>query len=235
MRLVRSRVVVVAAALAVGVVGGALGTAVATTGTASSAAAAKTAAYGPGPMTGAGDMMGGGEMMGGAPMMAGMPGAGGGGAGLVPAARMEALAAVAARQATVNGRTVTYRSSKVTLVALGAPGNRPGMFWQIDGLVNPTVRVPAGATITVRFADGDAGHPHGFEVTTATPPFPRMAMMAGQVGAPGAFIMPVPAPHGASWYSATTTFRAPPAGTYYYLCPVPGHAQQGMWGKLIVR
>lgn len=230
MRLVRSRSVMVAVALAVGAAGGALGTAVATAGTALSAPAAPvtTAAYSPGAMMGTENMMGTGNMMG------GMPAAGGGG-GLVPAARMEKLAAAAARQATVNGRTVTYRSSDVTLVALGAPGNRPGMFWQVDGVVNPTVVVPAGATITVRFADGDAGHPHGFEVTTAAPPFPRMAMMAGQVAAAGAFIMPVPAPHGTSWYSATTTFRAPPAGTYYYLCPVPGHAQQGMWGKLIVR
>jgi rusticyanin len=134
----------------------------------------------------------------------------------------------------VSGRTVTYRPSNVTLVALGAPGNRPGMFWQIAGLVNPTVVVSAGATISVRFADADAGHPHGFDDTTATPPSARMAMMAGQVAAPGAFIIPVPAPRGASWYSATATFRAPPAGTYYYRCPVPGHAQQGMWGKLIV-
>ncbi len=47
--------------------------------------------------------------------------------------------------------------------------------------------------------------------------------------------MPVPAPQGGSWYEATTTFMAPTPGTYYYLCPVPGHAQAGMWGKLVVR
>ncbi len=34
--------------------------------------------------------------------------------------------------------------------------------------------------------DADPGHPHGFEVTTAAPPYPRMAMTAGAVAAPGA-------------------------------------------------
>jgi len=24
-------------------------------------------------------------------------------------------------------------------------------------------------------------------------------------------------------------------GTYYYVCPIPGHAKQGMYGKIIVR
>lgn len=180
-----------------------------------------------GMMGGLGSMMGGGvDIAGGAP------------GGLVPGSQMEALAAKAARTVQISGSTLTYHSRQVTLVALGAPGNRPGMYWQIDGINGPdgpTVSVPAGSTITVDFADGDPGHPHGFELTTAAPPYSRMAMMAGPIAAPGAFIMPVPPPQGTLWYAATVTFRAPVPGTYYYLCPVPGHAQQGMWGKLVVR
>lgn len=239
MRWARSRPVVVAAALVVGAAAGAVGTAVATGGgplgaSAASHAAARSAVAEA--STGAGDMMGGQGMN----MMGDRSGMTGGSVGsgapvLIPAARVEAMAARAARSAQVRGATVTYRSSQVTLVALGAPGNRPGMYWQVDGVVNPTVTVPAGATVTVRFADGDPGHPHGFEVTAAAPPYPEMAMMAGDVAAPGALVMPVPAPQGSSWWSATTTFHAPPPGVYYYLCPVPGHARAGMWGKLIVR
>lgn len=158
--------------------------------------------------------------------------------GLVPASRMEALAATAARGATRSGTTLTYNSRQVRLVALGAPGDRPGMYWQIDGIDGPngpTVNVPAGATITVDFADGDPGHPHGFEITTAAPPYNRMAMMDGRVAAPGAFIMPVPPPKGSEWSAATVTFQAPPPGTYHIICPVPGHAEQGMWAIFIVR
>ncbi len=112
------------------------------------------------------------------------------------------------------------------------------MYWQLDGVDGPggpTVSVPAGATITADFADGDPGHPHRFELTAAAPPHPRMAMMAGPIAARGAFIMPVPPPEGNLWYAATVGFHAPPPGTYCMICPVPGHARQGMWAKLVVR
>ena len=98
---------------------------------------------------------------------------------MVPASRLEAWSAQAARRARVHGSVVTYGSRRVTMVALGAPGDRPGMFWQVDGVVNPTVVVPAGAVVTVDFADADPGQSHGFEVTRAAPPYPGMAMMAG--------------------------------------------------------
>ena len=174
----------------------------------------------------------GGMMGGGSDIARGAPG------GLVAAGRMEALAAQAARSATRTGRTLTYHTKEVTLVALGAPGSRPGMYWQIDGVDGPngpTVSVPAGAGVTVDFADGDPGHPHGFELTTASPPYVRMAMMQGRIAAPGAFVMPVPPPKGNLWYAATVSFQAPPPGTYHIICPVPGHAQQGMWATFVVR
>lgn len=181
-------------------------------------------------MRGAGRMMGPGLIGGG-----GSSFVRGGDGGLVSASRMQALAAQAARAASRSGNVLTYRSTKVALVALGAPGSRPGMYWQIDGVDNPVVSVPAGSTISVDFANGDPGQAHGFELTSAAPPYPEMAMMAGTVAAPGAFVMPLPAPVGNKWYVANTIFQAPPPGTYYIICPVPGHAQQGMWAKFIVR
>jgi len=129
---------------------------------------------------------------------------------------------------------VTYHTSQVDLVMVGAPPGRSGMYWQADGLVNPTIVIPAGSSVTVNFADGDPGTIHGWELTTAGPPFPVMAMMAGQVAAPGAFAMPVSPPSGSNWYGRTLHFAAPPAGTYHYICPVPGHAASGMWGTLVV-
>jgi len=179
---------------------------------------------GPGMMGSPGGMMGGGSDV--------PRGASG---GLVPASRMQSLSTAAASSASRNGSTLTYSTRQVTLVALGAPGNRPGMYWQIDGVDGPTVSVPAGATITVEFADGDPGHAHGFELTSAAPPYSPMAMMDGNIAASGAFIMPVPPPDGNLWYSATTRFAAPTPGTYYIICPVPGHAQQGMWARFVVR
>ncbi len=34
--------------------------------------------------------------------------------------------------------------------------------------------------------------------------------------------------------SGTVIFTASTAGSYYYICPVPGHAELGMWGRVNV-
>jgi rusticyanin len=178
-------------------------------------------------------MMGGGGNAGG--MMGDGHGVGGARAGFVPASRVRASAAYAARSAKRTGSMFSYSTQHVNLVAIAAPGSQPGMFWQLDGVNNATITVPAGATLNVEFANGDPGHRHGFELTTAAPPYSFMAMMDGHIAAHGAFIMPVRPPDGNSWYVATATFHAPAPGTYHIICPVPGHAQQGMWAKLVVR
>lgn len=210
-----------AVALAVGAAAGALGMGLAASDSINSPSAQP---IGPGMMRSPGGMMGGGSDV-----------PGGASGGLVTAKRMQSLATAAVSSVSRRGSTLTCFTRQVTLVALGAPGNRPGMFWQIDGVDGPTVSIPAGATITVEFADGDPGHAHGLELTTAAPPYPRMAMMDGYIAASGAFIMPVPPPQGDLWYSATTRFAAPAPGTYYIICPVPGHAKQGMWARFVVR
>lgn len=117
--------------------------------------------------------------------------------------------------ATVTGNTVRYNGLRPEVVALGAPPGRPGMFWEVDGKINPTIVVAPKSEITLVFADGDPGHHHGFELTTAAPPYARMAMMAGSVASPGAFIMPVEPPSGNTWHGRTITFAAPSPGTNY--------------------
>ena len=150
------------------------------------------------------------------------------------AVRGQIEAATHGAHVTSSARKITYLTKQVSLVMVGAPPGRPGMYWQADGLVNPTILVPAKSTITVHFADGDPGTHHGWELTATPPPYPRMAMMEAWPVVPGGFAMPVPPPAGSTWYGRTLKFVAPPAGTYHYLCPVPGHAQQGMWGTLVV-
>lgn len=237
-----TRIAIPALALAIGAAGTTAGITLSggRAGTTVPSSSSQRATSPAGPTAGGAGASGGGGMMGSA---GGMMGGGsdiarGTSGGLVPATTMQALAAQAARAVTKSGGTVSYHTKAVTLVALGAPGNRPGMYWQIDGVDGPhgpTLSVPAGATVTVDLADGDPGHPHGVELTTASPPYDRMAMMEGSIATPGAFVMPLPPPKGNLWYAATVTFESPAPGTYHIICPVPGHAQQGMWATFIVR
>ncbi len=131
--------------------------------------------------------------------------------------------------------TITYHSAQVALVALASPASGPDMTWTVDGLVNPTVVIPQGASVSVRFFDADTDTMHGWEVTRTPPPYPYMAMMDAPVAFPGAFAMPVRGATARRWVGRVVRFTASRAGTYSYICPVPGHAQQGMHGTLVVR
>ncbi len=132
--------------------------------------------------------------------------------------------------------TITYHGRRDLLVPLAAPAalHLKGMQWEIDGLINPTVVVPLGARVTVVLVNADQGYLHGFEVTTARPPFGEMAMMQGAVAFPGGLIMPIPPESRGAAPHAETIFTAAAAGTYSYICPVPGHAAMGMAGTLRV-
>lgn len=132
--------------------------------------------------------------------------------------------------------TITYTSSQVSIVPLAAPValNIPGMQWEIDGLINPTVVVPKGAAVKINLINADKGYMHGFEVTTASPPFREMAMGQGSGTFSSSFIMPILPENASGQASRSTQFNATTSGTYHYICPVPGHAALGMAGKFIV-
>ncbi len=154
-------------------------------------------------------------------------------------AQVNSLIAQSERGVKINHstNTIVYSSSKVSLVPLAAPAalHIPGMQWEIDGLINPTIVVPKGASVNVNLINADKGYMHGFEVINASPPFSQMAMRQGPRAFASSFIMPIPPENTLGQFSSSSTqFRAVSKGTYYYICPVPGHAALGMAGKFIV-
>lgn len=160
------------------------------------------------------------------------------GSTLVTKADLDTLVRQGKLGATINSgaNTVVYRGASVSLVALASPHGKPNMTWEIDGLVNPTIVVHRGARITIRLVNTDWGFMHGFELTTTPPPYPFMAMMGI---ATGLTLMPLPerttrSLATARYYTDTATLTLG-VGTYYYLCQVPGHAHQGMYGRLVVQ
>ena len=196
-----------------------------------SAASSSSTGFPMGSLGGATGMMGDGAM--GSSMM----GSGAGGGGAITNASLAALVSRGEQGASIDSKanTVTYMGHTVTLVALASPHGKPNMTWEIDGLVNPTVVVQPAAQLDVVLVNTDWGYMHGFELTTTPPPYPYMAM-AGV--ADSFFLMPLPPRTAkdtatASYHTRSATFTTTP-GTYHYLCPVPGHAGMGMFGKLLV-
>ena len=158
---------------------------------------------------------------------------------VISPAAARALARKTAATAVVDhrARTVTYTSARAELVALGSAPGTPDETWTIAGMVNPTVHSHTGAHVTVHFfnADADQDTWHGWLLTTARPAYPRQVAQRVPLAFPDAVARPV---HGETvhrWFGRTVPFIAARAGTYYYLCQVPGHAQMGMYGELVVR
>jgi nitrite reductase (NO-forming) len=87
-----------------------------------------------------------------------------------------------------------------------------GVGGDIEGVVNPTLRVTEGAIVQVSLVNGD-----GIEHDVAVPEFKAATDRVNRKGA-----------------SSVTVFRAAKAGEFDYFCTLPGHRQAGMAGKLVV-
>lgn len=137
-----------------------------------------------------------------------------------------AAADKAATHAAVSAdkKTLTFRQKTVRLVVRSGPSNDM-LSYRIAGLRNPTLVVPAGATLQALFLNTDDDMTHNLRFGA------QHAASAPSVGTPG-----LAHKTKATFHAADVTLRVPPkSGTYYYFCTVPGHAQGGMWGMIRVR
>ena len=87
-----------------------------------------------------------------------------------------------------------------------------GIGGDIEGVVNPTLRVAEGAVIQVGLVNND-----GIEHDVI---FPQFKAGTDRVNRKGA--------------ASVTVFRADKAGEFDYFCSLPGHQQAGMAGKIVV-
>ena len=128
---------------------------------------------------------------------------------------------------------ITFTSHSVSFTVVAVPPGGPDMTFRVAGLTNPAVVVPQNAQVTAQFINGDNDEAHGWMVVNEQPPFrfyqPKTPIVSGAFS--GLIGDPTANGQGAS----TFTFQAGPAGTYQYICPMPGHAQMGMHGPFIVR
>nr|WP_069808070.1 plastocyanin/azurin family copper-binding protein [Vulcanisaeta thermophila] len=151
--------------------------------------------------------------------------------------------------------TIVFTSNDITLVVLAMMGDDAvkmtgmspppyahGDVFVIYGLINPTLVIPPGSVVHVIFINLDDDMYHNFVITTVPPPYPYNVMpyvgMYGGYMGPGMMSMMSwlpPANYNAGYaygYEYTVVLNGP--GTYWYLCTYPGHAEEGMYGEVIV-
>lgn len=141
----------------------------------------------------------------------------------------------------IQGQTVSFYGKTVTLRVVANAPHHPDMSFEVGGLTNPTVSIAQGTHVTLTFLNMDygPGMDHALLITSAKPPYPP------RVSSQGAGVLasiPPLAPRSkknlnqARYAQASLRFTAQTPGTYYYVCPVPGHADGfHMYGRFVVR
>jgi rusticyanin len=115
------------------------------------------------------------------------------------------------------------------------PSGGPDEAFRAAGLVDPGIIVPAGARVTIELVNASTGTAHGLVVAVDTMSAPAMPMMSARPAFGGSALWFLGSPTFAGMHAGTITFTAALPGTYRYLCPVPGQAQEGMTGTFTVR
>lgn len=127
---------------------------------------------------------------------------------------------------------ITFAGGDVSFVVEAVPADNPDMTFRVAGLVDPTIVVNRGATVTVEFINADTDQAHGWVVTGGRPPF-TFRPDAGPAF-PGAAAAVIGDPVGGRQGARNITFDADTVGDFHYLCPMPGHAEMGMQGAFTV-
>lgn len=155
---------------------------------------------------------------------------------LVSAAEADRLGNQVPAGATADraANTLTFATANVAMTVLASP-SMPAENFKVAGLTNPTISVSAGAKVTIQFINADNDMAHGLVVASSGAASSTMPMMTAAPAFAGAALWFLGETTSAGMHEATITFTASTPGDYQYLCPVPGHAQEGMVGALTVR
>lgn len=153
----------------------------------------------------------------------------------VPRKQVKALSDQVPAGASIDTRTdtITFHTAPASFTVVAIAPGTPDMTFTVAGLTNPTIIVPGGTRMTVRFINNDTDEAHGWLVTDNRPPFGF-----GQPATPaitGAYAGVIGDPTATGDGASTIGFTASGPGSYEYVCPMPGHAQMGMHGSFIVR
>jgi rusticyanin len=141
----------------------------------------------------------------------------------------------AGAQVSRAGNTITFTTATVRLTMLASPSGGPDETFRAAGLTNPRIVVPAGAQVSIQVLNADPDTVHGLVITASNATASWMPMMTARAAFTDSAMWFLGHPTPAGMHAGALTFTASTPGTYHYLCPVPGHARDGMTGTFTVR
>lgn len=127
------------------------------------------------------------------------------------------------------GSNLTFTDKEVRIVVVTGPGDDM-LSYRVLGVRNPTLVVPAGATLKILFVNADADMRHDIRFGHFTGPFEVAVDVAESAGSSK---LPPLAADG-TMQAEEIVLKANSTGEFKFLCSVRGHAKGGMWGNIAV-
>lgn len=141
----------------------------------------------------------------------------------------------------IYGNQINVTGSAVIPVEMGPMESNVSMYsFSIFGLINPTIRLNNGTTVSFMEINIDDDSSHNFAITTSPPPYYYMG--GGMMGhsnmmSYGNMLMsePILKHHsGNNYYYYQSQLTTGQNETLWYVCQVPGHAANGMYGEIVI-
>jgi rusticyanin len=152
-------------------------------------------------------------------------------------------------QISKTGNTITFNSQNVDMVPLSFGGDEaknmtgatPPSYakddvFVIGNMIDPTLVLKAGTALNITSINLDVDMAHSFVIMRTGPPYSYMPMHNMMSGGIVAFMPVLPNADEKDGYAYELSYQITLSqpGTYWYVCTYPGHAEDGMYGKIIV-
>ena len=128
----------------------------------------------------------------------------------------------------VNGSNLTFAGKDIRLVVLTGPEDDM-LSYRIQGIRNPNLVIPAGATLRILFVNVDIDMRHDIRFGHVEGDFPVAPEITETAGSTKLI-----AREGETIQAEELVLKAASTGAHKYFCSVRGHAKGGMWGNIFV-
>jgi hypothetical protein len=129
----------------------------------------------------------------------------------------------------IDGTNLTFVENEIRLVVVTGPEDDM-LSYRIQGIRNPNLVLPAGATLEILFVNADADMRHDIRFGHVMGEFPVAPDIAETAGA-----SILAAKSADEMLNAEEiVIKAADVGAFKYFCSVRGHAKGGMWGNILV-
>ncbi|HEX9907104.1 MAG TPA: hypothetical protein VGB78_01375 [Thermoplasmata archaeon] len=148
----------------------------------------------------------------------------------IPQTDLDRLMSAVNSTTYASNNTIWVGAGVTRLVFLAAPPEHDEII-VVNGLLNPTIHVSKGSKLTITLVNADPGMYHNLALTTRDPPYSSMPMMSHMSGPRTSMLSP--SETGYYWVQdMRITVNSP--GQFWYLCEYPDHAEEGMYGRLVI-